>query len=191
MFNLLKPSAKSLFHTTLNQYQDIVSRIEELTSQEYSYVRFCVKRQLELELLDLTTILANVSPNLSEGTQLIIRNEKIPITLVDTTTFDYSVYALKHFDIHHLVTTLSSIKLTRIASSDPALFSRQQKYVFDTYFPKFARKPFMTVETFWQIINHVSNKPTYNPNIELPGRYYSYYYNNLVNNQGNLYDHFY
>lgn len=193
MLNLSKPSPRNLFHKSLIQYRDLVDQIEQINTKPYSYTNFCVKRQIEIELLDLSIILANtVSSVFSAEREIISHKDSWPITLVNQTVkpLNYRSNTLNFYE--SLRSDLVYVRRALVLPQNRQAIADYQKFLYHTYFPEFAKYPFMSTEIFWRILNHIYTYPK-TLRVKLPSSYYHRTYlsmeetKSFYSNQGELY----
>ena len=180
MFNLFKPSKKSLFKSAYDDYTQITNSINELLAKPYSYTRFCLKRQLELELIDLSIVMSHTDTDTPKD---IYR----PITLIPTThIFRILISKRESLLISNVLNTLKRHQF--LPENREQLYQSQ---IFDKLFPIFAKYPFMTIEIFWGLLNY-----QYMNNVTVTALPQSYFtrepYDSPAptNNQGDLYDYY-
>lgn len=196
MFNVFKPSPSDLFRKSLTQHRQLVNQIEQLNTTPFSYTNFCIKRQIELELLDLSIILANTVSYVSATDRQAISDAKNwPITLDNQKVKPINSLAHSLIPSKALLADLASINRALVLPENRQHISNYQKTLYDTHFPQFAKLPFMSTEVFWRILNHTYKNPK-EWYFKVPTFYYHHNHLSLTDtesfysNQGDLYDYY-
>jgi hypothetical protein len=185
-----KTSPEKWLEHLMDQYIDIVQSIREVEEKPYSYLHYCLKRQLEVELLDLSTLVLNVlyKYNITDhADEIKAFRPGIPITLA-------KVMTIRHEEVRVSVEQLQLLRITRLSSimSHPSSYRPDQKYIFDNFFHLFWTLPFFTVQDFWRLIARLL---TYGSTRVPKNTYFvsTFFHvnpvNDLLNNEGNIYEH--
>jgi hypothetical protein len=185
-----KTSPEKRLEHLMDQYIDIVHSIREVEEKPYSYLHYCLKRQLEVELLDLSTLVLSVvhKYNITDhADELKAFRQGIPVTLA-------KIMNIKHEDVRVSAEHLQLLRTTRLSSimSSPSSYRPDQKYIFDSFFHLFWTLPFFTVQDFWRLIARLLIYGS----ARVPKNIYfvsTFFHTNpahdLINNEGNIYEH--
>lgn len=173
MFSFFKPPHVRMYNQALNNYQNVVSKIEHLNERTYNELRFATKKQLELELDDLSIIIETL---VKEYPSLAYPAEKVPVTC-DANILK-PIDPFKEEPMKRLVRDILKYKKCMLLTTpEQKRLSVMYHNLEEKHFYELAYLPFFSKQVFKELVYDIYTNPDLNIyplRISTPNSYYTY-----------------